>query len=356
MYALFDDIIEDYLTLETSMGEPSILENPDKLREVSMLYAHRTPLIKCIRKLKSAASTVLEIQELMLGANSFEQTYLETELFSITNTINQLEQELHMLILPIDTNNGKNVIVEIRGAEGGEDANLFARDLFDMYIKFSQNNKWNTNVLSIKKSNLGGISQVIFVIKGHDVWEQMCFEGGTHRVQRVSATEKQGRVHTSTATVIVLAEAAETELLIDEKDLRVDVYRASGHGGQGVNTTDSAVRITHIPTGLVVAIQDERSQLRNKISAMRVLRSRLLKLKKEEARTSQAQMREAQVGRGGRSEKIRTYNVKENRITDHRIEFTIFQLEKVLNGELSLVIDPLIAQNRSKQFSEIAAN
>ncbi len=261
------------------------------------------------------------------------------------------EEDIRLLLLPRDPNDGKAVIVEIRGAEGGEEANLFARDLFEMYQGYASRQGWTTEVLSSDPSDLGGVNQVTFVIKGSDAWSGMKFEGGPHRVQRVPVTESQGRIHTSSATVLILAEAEEVDVDIDPSDLQIDVYRASGPGGQGVNTTDSAVRITHKPTGLVVAMQDERSQLQNRARAMTVLRARLLKLREDEQNAALSIERRAQIGGGGRGEKIRTYNYKENRLTDHRIGFTIYRLQDVLVGDLDAVVEALTTDERSRQLA-----
>ncbi|NQV96814.1 MAG: peptide chain release factor 1, partial [Acidimicrobiaceae bacterium] len=336
------EIIErDYLDLESSMATPDVLENHDKLRDVSRRYKQMTPLVECIRKYQSATGNAQAARELLFDASGVERDQLQAELNLATITIDQLENELKVLLLPADPNAGKNIIVEIRGAEGGEEANLFASDLFDMYKAFAVRNGWSVEVLSLDLSPKGGINQVVMIFKGETAWTRMRFEGGPHRVQRVPATESQGRIHTSSATVMVLPEVEEVELQIDEKDLQIDVYRASGPGGQGVNTTDSAVRITHRPSGVVVAMQDERSQLQNRLRAMQVLRARLLKRQEEESQARASAERKAQVGGGGRGEKIRTYNFKDSRVTDHRIGFTLHQLQEVLAGNLDPVIDAL---------------
>ena len=248
---------------------------------------------------------------------------------------------------------GRAVIVEIRGAEGGEEANLFAGDLFNMYLAYATRRKWTVETLSHDPSDLGGVNQVTFVVRGDDAWQHLKFEGGPHRVQRVPVTESQGRVHTSSATVAVLPEVDEVEVSIDDRDLEVDVYRSSGAGGQHVNTTDSAVRITHVPTGIVVTMQDERSQLQNRARAMQVLRARLYERAQREREAELSEERRSQVGGGGRSEKIRTYNFKENRVTDHRIGFTIYRLDDVLAGDLDLVIDPMLRDERARQLADI---
>jgi peptide chain release factor 1 len=255
-------------------------------------------------------------------------------------------------MLPRDPNDEKNVIVEIRGAEGGEEANLFARDLFGMYRAYCAHMGWGFEILEANESDLGGFTSVTFLLKGDGVWSRMKHEGGPHRVQRVPVTESQGRIHTSSATVSVLPEAEEVDVHIDERDLQIDVYRSSGPGGQSVNTTDSAVRVTHKPTGLVVSMQDEKSQLQNKEKALRVLRSRLLKMEQDRRASARSVARRDQIGGGGRSEKIRTYNFKENRVTDHRIGLTLHKLDRVLAGELDDIVDALVADERRRQLEE----
>ena len=333
------------------MATPEVLENHDKLRDVSRRYKQMTPLVECIRKYQSATGNAQAARELLADASGVERDQLQAELNLAMSTIDQLENELKVLLLPADPNAGKNIIVEIRGAEGGEEANLFATDLFDMYKAFAMRNGWSVEVLSLDLSPKGGINQVVMIFKGETAWTRMRFEGGPHRVQRVPATESQGRIHTSSATVMVLPEVEEVELQIDEKDLQIDVYRASGPGGQGVNTTDSAVRITHRPSGVVVAMQDERSQLQNRLRAMQVLRARLLKRQEEESQARASAERKAQVGGGGRGEKIRTYNFKDSRVTDHRIGFTLHQLQEVLAGNLDPVIDALTLEYQTEQLA-----
>jgi peptide chain release factor 1 len=281
-----------------------------------------------------------------------DREQMRAEVDELEARIARLEEELKVLLLPRDPNADRNVIVEIRGAEGGEEANLFARDLFEMYRAFASRQGWTLEVLSASPSDLGGYSDVTFLLKGDAVWTRMQHEAGPHRVQRVPVTESQGRVHTSSATVTVLPEAEEVDVHIDPNDLQIDVYRSSGPGGQSVNTTDSAVRITHKPTGVVVSMQDEKSQLQNKERALKVLRSRLLKAEQDRQAAELSDARRSQVGGGGRSEKIRTYNFKENRVSDHRIGLTVYNLDKVLAGELDEVSDALVADERARQLSE----
>jgi peptide chain release factor 1 len=266
--------------------------------------------------------------------------------------IEQLEGELNVLLLPKDPNDDKNVIVEVRGAEGGEEANLFAKDLFEMYSRYADRQGWKLEVLGSDPSDMGGFNEITFLLKGDGVWTRMKHEGGPHRVQRVPVTESQGRIHTSSATVTVLPEAEEVDIHVDPNDLKIDVYRSTGPGGQSVNTTDSAVRITHIPTGTVVAMQDEKSQIQNRAKAMQVLRARLLKAEQDRQQAELSEARRGQVGGGGRSEKIRTYNFKENRVSDHRINLTLAgKLDRVLQGDLDDLIDALIADERARQLA-----
>ncbi len=342
----------DYRDLEISLASPEVLGDQAKLRDASRRYKQQTPLVECIREYQVTEGNAQAARELLEGAKGIEREQLEAELETAQARLSELQDRLKVLLLPTDPNDGKNIIVEIRGAEGGEEANLFAHDLLNMYKAYSTRQGWTVEVLSLDNSPMGGVNQAVLLFKGESAWKRMRFEGGPHRVQRVPITESQGRIHTSSATVMVLPEAEEVDLQIDEKDLQIDVYRASGPGGQGVNTTDSAVRITHRPTGVVVAMQDERSQLQNRMRAMVVLRSRLLKLRDEAIAEKASAERKAQVGKGGRGEKIRTYNFKENRITDHRIGFTLYQLQDVLAGNLDPVIDALTAQYQIEQLAD----
>jgi peptide chain release factor 1 len=345
------EIEAEYQALEESLGSQEVLSDQAKLRDASRRYKQQTPLVTCIREYQDVSGNAEAARELMADAKGAEREQLQAELETAQSRMAELEERLKILLLPTDPNDGKNLIVEIRGAEGGEEANLFAHDLFDMYSAWAVRNGWSIEVLSLDKSPMGGINQVTMLVKGDTAWTRLRFEGGPHRVQRVPVTEAQGRIHTSSATVMVMPEAEEVEVDIDEKDLNIDVYRASGPGGQGVNTTDSAVRITHIPSGLVVAMQDERSQLQNRLRAMTVLRSRLLKLREDEQAEKMSAERKAQVGKGGRGEKIRTYNFKENRVTDHRIGFTLYQLQDVLAGNVDPVVDALTAQFEIEQLA-----
>ena len=343
-----DAIEAEFVELEASLGSAEVLGDQSRLREASRRYKQLTPLVECIREYKMTVGNIEAARELLEISTGDEHDLMKEEIQDGEQKLETLAERLRVLLLPPDPNEGKSVIMEVRGAEGGEEANLFARDLFDMYLAYAANKNWKTEVLSMDESDLGGINQVTLSVVGDTAWTRLKFEGGPHRVQRVPVTESQGRIHTSSATVLVMPEAEEVDIHIDEKDLDVDVYRASGPGGQGVNTTDSAVRITHKPTGVVVTMQDERSQLQNRAKAMQVLRSRLLKMKQDEEAARQSAERKAQVGGGGRGEKIRTYNYKENRLTDHRIGFTIYRLGEVLAGNLDDVVDALAEDERNR--------
>ena len=351
MNGRLESIERDYTELEVSLGSPEVLGDQNRLREASRKYKQLTPLIQCIRDLREAKGDADAAKELMNETSGDERESFRAEAVSAEARVEELEELLKVLLLPPDPNDGKNVIMEIRGAEGGEEANLFARDLMEMYQSYATKRGWKVEVIQEDGSEMGGINQVTLMFVGDDAWSRLRFEGGPHRVQRVPATEAQGRIHTSSATVAIMTEAEEVDVEIDNNDLQVDVYRASGAGGQHVNTTDSAVRITHKPTGLVVAMQDERSQLQNRARAMTVLRSRLLKLRQDEQEAAASVERRAQIGGGGRGEKIRTYNYKENRITDHRIGFTLYQLQAALGGELDPVVDALSADLRARQLA-----
>ena len=351
MFDRLQAVEDEFVSLEASLGDPDLGSDQARLRDITRRYKDLTPVVDCIRRYRSRVADADAARELLAAADDADKAAWRDEVRVADDDVAALAEELKLLMLPRDPNDGRAVIVEIRGAEGGEEANLFARDLYDMYRAFASRHGWQVEVLSEDRSDLGGLNQVTMVLRGDTAWGRMKFEGGTHRVQRVPVTESQGRIHTSSATVLVLPEAEEIDVQIDDKDLDVDVYRSSGAGGQHVNTTDSAVRITHRPTGIVVTMQDERSQLQNRLRAMTVLRSRLMRLAEEEQNAAMSVERRSQVGGGGRGEKIRTYNFKENRITDHRIGFTIYRLGDVLAGDLDEVVDALTTEQRARQLA-----
>ena len=342
----------EYSALEDQLADPVVLADQTRLRSASQRFHELEPIVAAARRHRARTQDLGAAKEMLTGASDAdERELMRAEVTSAEADLEALEEELRLLLLPKDPSDGRNVIVEIRGAEGGEEANLFARDLFEMYVGYANRKGWPLEVLSEDASDLGGYNQVTFEVRGTDAWSHFKFEGGPHRVQRVPVTESQGRIHTSSATVLVLPEPDDVEVVIDPTDLDVDTYRSSGAGGQHVNKTDSAVRITHRPTGVVVAMQDERSQLQNRARAMQVLRARLAQLQHDELASAQAVERRAQVGGGGRSEKIRTYNYKENRITDHRIGLTLYKLDAALGGDLDDVVGALQADERTRQLS-----
>jgi peptide chain release factor 1 len=340
---------QEFADLEAQLADGGAID-PGRLRTVTARYRELEPVVAALVRWRERSGDLEVARELLEEATDGERPALHDEIERADADLVDIAGELSALLVPPDPHAGKPVIIEIRGAEGGDEANLFARDLFEMYQGYTTRRGWALEVLSLDATGLGGVNQVTFVVRGDDAWRRLKYEGGPHRVQRVPVTESQGRIHTSSATVAVLPEADEIDVEVDERDLQIDVYRASGPGGQSVNTTDSAVRITHVPSGIVVAMQDERSQLQNRERAMRVLRARLLERAERERRDEQSADRRSQVGGGGRSEKIRTYNFKESRVTDHRIGFTVHRLADVLAGDLDVVVDALAADERSRQL------
>jgi peptide chain release factor 1 len=324
----------------------------DQARYAEMARRHKEldAIVSRSRELRQRQDDLDTAKQLLTESTGDDRDFARTEVEEAEADIGRLEQELRLLLLPRDPNDGKNVIVEIRGAEGGEEANLFARDLFQMYQGYAARMGWKLEVLGADPSDMGGYNEIVFLLRGDGVWTRMKHEAGPHRVQRVPVTESQGRVHTSSATVTVLPEAEEVDINIDPNELKVDVYRSTGPGGQSVNTTDSAVRITHLPTGLVVAMQDEKSQIQNRAKALQVLRSRLLKLEQDKQAAELSEQRRDQIGGGGRSEKIRTYNFKENRVSDHRIGLTLYRLDRVLAGELDEISDALVQDEQTRRL------
>jgi len=345
------DLEKEYDDVLRRLSDPDVIADQRALREESKRHKQLEPIVQRYREYRAAIDQLAEAKEMLASSSGDDREVWRSLADESEATIARLEEELRVLLLPHDPNDDKNVIVEIRGAEGGEEANLFAKDLFDMYQRYAERMGWKLEILGADPSDMGGYNEVAFLLKGDGVWSRMKHEGGTHRVQRVPVTESQGRIHTSSATVTVLPEAEEVDVQIDPNDLDIQVYRSTGPGGQSVNTTDSAVRITHKPTGTVVAMQDEKSQLQNKAKAMQVLRARLLKAEQDRQAAEQSVQRRGQVGGGGRSEKIRTYNYKENRLTDHRIGLTLYKLDKVLMGELDDVVDALVADERARQLA-----
>jgi peptide chain release factor 1 len=342
----------ELVDVEAALAEPNVASDVKRLRDLSRRHKELAEITAAWSALQSARADLETAKEMLTESVGDDRELWREEVTGIEERMPELEASLEELLLPRDPNDGRNVIMEIRGAEGGDEANIFAGDLADMYRRYASLRGWKLEVVEERESDQGGFSEVTFLVKGDDAWRRLELEAGVHRVQRVPVTEAKGRVHTSSATVSVLPEAEEVDIDIDQNDLRVDVYRSSGAGGQHVNTTDSAVRITHIPTGIVVSMQDEKSQIQNRAKAMIVLRSRLLKAAQDAQAAELGDLKRSQLGGGGRSEKIRTYNFKENRVTDHRINLTLYSLDAVLGGNLDTVVDALLADKRARQLAE----
>jgi peptide chain release factor 1 len=345
-------LADEYRELESRLADPATPADPARLAEVARRYRALEPVVAALAEHRRLLGDIAAAASLLGAADDAERQALSEEVATAAGRLGELALEMRSLLIPPDPDAGRAVIVEIRGAEGGEEANLFAGDLLAMYRAYAQRRGWTVEVLDHDPSDLGGVNHVTFVVRGEDAWRRLKHEGGPHRVQRVPATESQGRVHTSSATVAVLPEADEVDVRIDESDLDVDVYRSSGAGGQHVNTTDSAVRITHRPTGIVVTMQDQRSQLQNRARAMQVLRSRVYEVERSRIDGERSADRRSQVGGGGRSEKVRTYNFKEGRVTDHRIGFTVHRLPEILAGDLDPVVDALITDEGERLLAD----
>ena len=352
MLERLDDLARELVDVEARLSDPDVYADQARAADLARRHKELEAIVSRSREMAALTEDLVTARDMYGEADGDDRSLLRDEMDEAEATIARLTDEIRLLLLPPDPNDDRNVIIEIRGAEGGEEANLFARDLFDMYRGWAARRSWVLEVLGAEPSAMGGYEQVTFQVKGDGVWSQAKHEGGTHRVQRVPVTEAQGRIHTSSATVIVLPEADEVDVTIDPNDLQIDVYRSSGPGGQSVNTTDSAVRITHLPTGVVVSMQDEKSQLQNKERALRVLRSRLLRAEQERHEAEASVARRTQVGGGGRAEKIRTYNFKENRLTDHRIGLTLYRLDRVLAGDLDEVSDALVADEQTRRLTD----
>ncbi len=343
---------DEFRDVEARLADPAVFADQDRYRDLARRHKELEAIVSRSRTLRQRTEDAATAREMVAELTGDDRETMRIEVAEADADVERLTDEIELLLLPKDPNEGRNVIVEIRGAEGGEEANLFARDLFSMYQAFAQRQGWKLEVLNADPSEMGGYNEVTFLVAGEGAWTRLKHEGGPHRVQRVPATESQGRIHTSSATVTVLPEAAEVEVEIDPNELQVDYYRSSGPGGQSVNTTDSAVRLTHKPTGVTVSMQDQKSQLQNKAKAMQVLRSRLLKLEQDRQQSELSEARRDQVGGGGRSEKVRTYNFKENRVSDHRIGLTIYKLDKVLAGDLDEVSDALVHDEQTRRLTE----
>ena len=353
MYTL-EELEDKYKTLERELSSQDIIRDKKRYADLSKEFNSISKMLNDTKRLKEMEDDISEYKD-MLESTTDEnlKEEIRNEIESLENQREKLQRSILMSLLPEDPLSGKNIIMEIRAGTGGDEAALFAADLFRMYSRYCERNGWKIEILSSHEIGIGGFKEVIFSISGKEVYKKLKYEMGVHRVQRIPVTESGGRIHTSAVTVAVLPEAEETDVEINPDDLRIDVYRASGHGGQHVNTTDSAVRITHLPTGLVVTCQDEKSQRKNKEKAMKVLRARLFEKVERERKEVEAQERRNQVGSGDRSERIRTYNFPQNRVTDHRIGLTLYKLDLILNGEMDELIDALLEYDAKKRLESI---
>ena len=357
MFDRLDDMLRHYEELMLELNNPSVAEDQRKFRKLMKEQADLAPIVDAYKQYKQAKQDVEDSLALLDEESDEEMKELaKEELADAQKRIEELEQELKILLLPKDPNDEKNVIVEIRAGAGGDEAALFASELYRMYVHYAESQHWKTEMINVSESGIGGMKEVEFMITGHGAYSKLKYESGVHRVQRVPETESGGRIHTSTATVAIMPEAEEFDVVIDDKDIRIDVMRASGNGGQCVNTTDSAVRLTHIPTGIVIYSQTEKSQLQNKEKAFRLLRSKLYDMELERRQNEEAAERRSQIGTGDRSEKIRTYNFPQGRVTDHRIKLTLYKIDAIMDGDIQELIDSLIAADQAAKLAKMNEN
>ena len=357
MFDRLDDMLRHYEELMLELNNPSVAEDQRKFRKLMKEQADLAPIVDAYKQYKQAKQDVEDSLALLDEESDEEMKELaKEELADAKKRIEELEQELKILLLPKDPNDEKKVIVEIRAGAGGDEAALFASELYRMYVHYAESQHWKTEMINVSESGIGGMKEVEFMITGHGAYSKLKYESGVHRVQRVPETESGGRIHTSTATVAIMPEAEEFDVVIDDKDIRIDVMRASGNGGQCVNTTDSAVRLTHIPTGIVIYSQTEKSQLQNKEKAFRLLRSKLYDMELERRQNEEAAERRSQIGTGDRSEKIRTYNFPQGRVTDHRIKLTLYKIDAIMDGDIQELIDSLIAADQAAKLAKMNEN
>ena len=358
MFDRLEQLEDRYKELEKDLSDPSLVSDQARYQKITKQHRDMEPVIERFREYKRVRDGIAEAKLMLTEDDEDMKAMAQEELAGLETRLPEIEEQLKIMLLPRDPNDEKNVVLEIRAATGGDEASLFASEVFRMYLRYAELHRWKVQVLSETESTVGGLKDVTALIEGDRVYSSLKYESGVHRVQRVPATETQGRVHTSAITVAVLPEAEEVDVKVEQKDLRIDTFCSSGPGGQSVNTTYSAIRITHLPTNTVVSCQDEKSQIKNREKAMRVLRSRLYEVEMEKQHQLQATARKSQVGTGDRSEKIRTYNFPQNRLTDHRIGLTLHQLEYVMEGKLQPIVDALIAHDtneRLKAEAEVAA-
>ena len=354
MFDKLEDLLVRLEEILSELNEPGVANDPARFQKLMKEQSELQPIVDAYKEYKACQQTVEE-SLMMLDEESDEEMreMLKEELADAKSRIEELETELKILLLPKDPNDSKNVIVEIRAGAGGDEAALFAAEIYRMYVKYAESRRWKTELMSLNENGIGGFKEVTFMINGAGAYSRLKYESGVHRVQRVPETESGGRIHTSTITVAIMPEAEEIDFQLDLNDCKFDVFRASGNGGQCVNTTDSEVRLTHIPTGIVISCQDEKSQLKNRDKALRVLRSRLYDMELQKRHDEEAEARRSQVGTGDRSEKIRTYNFPQGRVTDHRIKLTLHRLDTILNGDLDEIIDSLIAADQTAKLAKM---
>jgi peptide chain release factor 1 len=359
-YQMFDkleELLVRFQEILDELNEPSVINDQNRFRKLMKDQTDISPIVEKYKEYKATKQSI-EDSLLMLEEESDEEMreLAKEELNDSRERLVTIEKDLKILLLPKDPNDDKNVIVEIRAGAGGDEAALFAAELFRMYSRYAERNRWKVDMMSLNENGIGGFKEAIFMINGSGAYSKLKYESGVHRVQRIPVTESGGRIHTSTATVAIMPEAEEVDVELDMNDCKFDVFRASGNGGQCVNTTDSAVRLTHIPTGIVISCQDEKSQLKNKDKALKVLRSRLYELELEKKHNEEAQARKSQVGTGDRSEKIRTYNFPQGRVTDHRIKLTLHRLDSIMDGDIYEIIDSIIAADQSVKLANMSEN
>ena len=357
MFDKLDDLLIRFEELMSELQEPDVANDQNRFRKLMKEQSDLAPIVEAYNEYKSAKQAITDSEEMLEMESDEEMRELaKEELSSSKKRVEELEHELKILLLPKDPNDDKNIMVEIRAGAGGDESALFAAEVYRMYVHYAESRHWKTEMISFSENGIGGFKEVVFMVSGQGVYSRMKYESGVHRVQRVPETESGGRIHTSTCTVAIMPEAEEIDFHLDMNDCKFDVFRASGNGGQCVNTTDSAVRLTHIPTGIVISCQDEKSQLKNKDKALKVLRSRLYEMELAKQHDAEAEARRSQIGTGDRSEKIRTYNFPQGRVTDHRIKLTLHRLENILNGDLDEIIDSLIAADQAAKLAKMNEN
>ena len=354
MFDRLEDLLHRYEEIMKELNEPDVTANQERFRALMKEQSDLTPLVEAYREYKKARQDEEDSMALLEEESDEEmRELLKEEHADAKKRIEELEQELKILLLPKDPNDDKNVIVEIRAGAGGDEAALFAAEMYRLYVKYAERRRWKVETVSADEIGIGGMKEVTFMVTGKGAYSRLKYESGVHRVQRVPETESGGRIHTSTITVAVMPEAEDVDVVIDEKDIRIDVMRASGNGGQCVNTTDSAVRLTHYPTGIVVYSQTEKSQLQNKAKAFALLRAKLYDIEQQKAHDAEAELRRSQIGTGDRSEKIRTYNFPQGRVTDHRIKLTLYRIDDIMNGDIDELLDSLIAADQAAKLAKM---